>query len=129
MEVGSSGSFANDASPPNERAANSSLAVAWRARATRVNFDAKALADLPEVAMTARTLERRFLNEIGLPLDVALLQWRAEAARDFIMATGQTTKATAARFGFFDSAHLAHVFRRFFQRTPQSFSPRRNFST
>ncbi len=76
--------------------------------------------------MSPRTLQRRFLNEIGLPIDVVLLQWRAEAARDFIMATGETTKEAAKQFGFHDSAHLAHVFKRFFQRTPQSFSPRRN---
>ena len=121
-------SFLRAASPPNEPAANSSLAAMWRERAMRVNFDAKALAGLPEVAMSLRTLQRRFRNEIGLPLDIALLQWRAEAARDYIMATGATTKETAMRFRFHDSAHLDHVFQRFFQRNPQSFSPRKNVS-
>jgi transcriptional regulator GlxA family with amidase domain len=121
-------SFQAAASPPTQPAANSSLAVLWRERAMRVNFDAKALAHLPEVAVSMRTLQRRFHNEIGLPLDVALLQWRAEAARDFIIATGATTKETAIRFRFHDSAHLDHVFQRFLQRNPQSFSPRKNGS-
>jgi AraC-like DNA-binding protein len=67
-------------------------------------------------------LERRFLNEIRLPIDIAVLQWRAEAARDFITDTGATTKAAVAEFRFHDSAHLAHVFKRFFQCSPQSFS-------
>jgi transcriptional regulator GlxA family with amidase domain len=129
MEVASNAFFQNAASPPNPAAANSPRVALWRERATRVNFDAKALANLPEVAVSRRTLQRRFRNEIGLPLDVALLQWRAEAARDFIMATGAATKEAAARFGFRDSSHLDHVFQRFFQRNPQSFAPPKNVST
>ena len=115
--------------PPTQPAANYSPALVWRERAARVNFDAEALAALPEVAMSARTLQRRFLNEIGLSIDVAFLQWKAEAARDYIMATGAQTKDAAARFGFHDSAHLIRAFQRFFQRTPQSFSPRRKSSS
>jgi transcriptional regulator GlxA family with amidase domain len=108
--VGSNASFLRAASPPNQPAANPSRTLVWRERAARVKFDAKALANLPEVAVSLRTLQRHFRNEIGLPLDVALLQWRAEAARDFITTTSATTKETARRFGFHDSALYRHAF-------------------
>jgi AraC-like DNA-binding protein len=53
------------------------------------------------------------------------MQWRAEMVRDYIATTGASNKEAAAEFGFCDEAHLCHVLKGAFNRSPQSFSPRR----
>jgi transcriptional regulator GlxA family with amidase domain len=95
----------------------------WRELARRTAFDLQSMALLPEVAVSVRTLERVFEQNFGATPSHFLMRWRAEAARDYIAATGAGNKQAAATFGFFDEAHLCHVFKQLFNRSPQSFVP------
>jgi AraC-like DNA-binding protein len=55
-----------------------------------------------------------------------LKHWRVEEACAYISTTGASNKEAAYRFGFWDEAHLCHLFRQVLNRTPQSFAPRRH---
>lgn len=96
----------------------------WREFARETSFDLQRLAASPEISLSVRTIERLFENRFGAPPCHWLMQWRAEDARDYILSTGASNKQAADRFGYTDQAHLCHVFKRLFNRSPQSFSPR-----
>ena len=97
----------------------------WRDLARRARFDVRGLASLPEVSLSVRSLQRLFESRFSAPPSHCLFRWRAEEARDYIVATASSNKEAAYQFGFSDEAHICHAFQQLFHRTPQSFSPKR----
>ena len=97
----------------------------WHDLARRASFNLQRISLLPEVAVSVRTLERVFEQNFRSTPSYFLMRWKAEGARDYIAATGAGNKQAAAAFGFFDEAHLCHVFKQLFNRSPQSYVPSR----
>ena len=97
----------------------------WRALARRAGFIVQRMAALREVSLSVRSIERLFHDSFSAPPSHYLAQWWAEDARDYIVTTGANNKQAAAKFNFWDEAHLCHVFKRVFNRTPQSFFQQR----
>jgi transcriptional regulator GlxA family with amidase domain len=93
----------------------------WRELARRAGFQVEALAALREVSLSVRSLERLFERNFHLPPTRFLTQCWVEEARDYIIRTGASNKEVVHKFGFWDEAHLCHLFKRVLSRTPQSF--------
>jgi AraC-like DNA-binding protein len=88
--------------------------------------------DLPRVralairaGMTARTLERRFQDALGVGPKQHLRFLRVERARRLIERGGLRGAEIAAAAHFSDEAHLIHEFRRFTGTTPSMYRARR----
>jgi AraC-like DNA-binding protein len=98
----------------------------WRVLARRSGYHLHRLAALPEVSRGVRSVERLFRQNFSAPPSHYLKHWRVEEACAYISTTGASNKEAAYRFGFWDEAHLCHLFRQVLNRTPQSFAPRRH---
>jgi AraC family transcriptional regulator len=97
----------------------------WQQLAKQAGFNLARLAHMPEIALSVRTIERIFTHNFRAPPSHYLQHWWVEAARDYIRMTGASNKEAADKFGFWDEAHLCHVFKHVFSRSPQSFAPPR----
>lgn len=93
----------------------------WRVRAIQTGYDLCKLAALPEVSRSVRSLERLFKRNFSATPSHYLKLWRVEDACAYITSTGASNKEAAANFGFYDEAHLCHVVKQMFARTPQSY--------
>lgn len=91
----------------------------WRVLASKAEYHVCRLASLPEVSCSVRSLERLFRRNFGATPSHYLKLWRAEDACSYIASTGVGNKQAAAKFGFYDDAHLCHVVRQLLARTPQ----------
>src|ERR1044072_9352700 len=79
----------------------------WRRLARRAGHEGQAPADLREVAVSIRTLERLFQKQFQSAPCVTLPRWRAEEPRDVIRSTGASNKAVVRLLGYYDESHLA----------------------
>jgi AraC-like DNA-binding protein len=97
----------------------------WHALARNSGFSVSRLAALPEVSLGVRSVERLFRRNFNAAPSYWLKRWWVDEARAFIRITGASNKEVAHRFGFWDEAHLCHLFKHVLKRSPQSFAPRR----
>jgi transcriptional regulator GlxA family with amidase domain len=95
----------------------------WRVLASQTGYDVCRLAALPDISRCVRSLERLFRRNFGATPSHYLKLWRAEDACHYIASTGAGNKQAAAKFGFYDEAHLCHVVKQMLARTPQSYFP------
>jgi methylphosphotriester-DNA--protein-cysteine methyltransferase len=95
----------------------------WRVLASQTGYDISRLAALPDISCSVRSLERLFRRNFGATPSHYLKLWRAEDACNYIASTGAGNKQAAAKFGFYDEAHLCHVVKQMLARTPQSYFP------
>lgn len=95
---------------------------AVRAYARERLADRPAVDDLAAVVHMSRAhFIRTYRKLAGHPLMEDVRRLRIEAARDLIVTTDLPLKAIAARAGFADEFHLAHVFRRHLDVPPSYF--------
>jgi transcriptional regulator GlxA family with amidase domain len=95
----------------------------WRLRASQTGYEVSRLAALPGISRSVRSLERLFQRNFAATPSHSLKLWRTEDACAYIASTGVGNKQAAAKFGFHDEAHLCHVVKQMFDRTPQSYFP------
>jgi AraC-like DNA-binding protein len=74
-----------------------------------------------QAGLSARTLERRFLDALGVGPKQHLRFVRFERSRQLIARRGLTGAEIAAEAYFVDEAHFIHEFRRFSGLTPGAF--------
>jgi transcriptional regulator GlxA family with amidase domain len=95
----------------------------WRVLASQTGYDVRQLASLPIISCSVRSLERLFRRNFAATPSHYLKLWRAQDACAYIGLTGASNKQAAAKFDFYDEAHLCHVVKQMLARTPQSYLP------
>jgi AraC-like DNA-binding protein len=70
--------------------------------------------------MSRRTLERRFLDQLGVPVRRAMVLMRLEIARLFLIHTELSVTVISNEAGFSSRTQMANVFRRELNRSPKN---------
>jgi FixJ family two-component response regulator/AraC-like DNA-binding protein len=84
----------------------------------------ESIAEITEIS--ASHLAHLFRSEIGMSVRDYLTRVRVTIAQDFLAHTDEKLESIAARLGFADTSHLAHVFQRITGKPPGAYrrSPR-----
>ena len=71
--------------------------------------------------ISASHLAHLFRSEIGMSVRDYLTRVRVTIAQDLLAHTDEKLESIAARLGFADTSHLAHVFQRITGRPPSTY--------
>jgi len=73
------------------------------------------------IDISASHLAHLFRSETGMSVKDYLTRVRVAVAQDLLAGTDEKLDAVAARVGFVDTSHLAHVFQRITGRPPSTY--------